>query len=124
MQAIPRSHWPVLILSALGALAALLVFAALLSVSGWRGLGHLAMLAFWLLGVVAGGFVAWKRARWPGALFILGGLGYFFSYMLSYPDNTDLLGTYYPLALFAAAPWCVAGVWLGVQDEAAADGMP
>jgi len=121
MQAIPRFLWPVLILTALGAIAALLVFAALLSVAGWRGFGHVAMLAFLLLAVAAGGLIVWKRASWPGALLILSGLGYFFSYMLTYADNTDLLGTYYPLALFAAAPWCVAGAWLGTHDDGATD---
>lgn len=99
-------------LAALGLVATLWVWGTLWANTGWRGWGHLAMLYF-ILQAVGATALALKGRAAAGALFVLSGLGYFFAFMLSYPNEAQVLGTVYPLALFSGTWWVVAGLWVG-----------
>ncbi|RMD61726.1 hypothetical protein D6833_07860, partial [Candidatus Parcubacteria bacterium] len=96
----------ILALAAAGALAGLIVLGTLLKTSGWHGWAHTVMV-YALIQGLAGVVPAWRGHAWAGALWISTGLGYFFAFMLGYAHDPVTLGTFYPLALWAATPWCV-----------------
>lgn len=103
-------------LGIVGTVFTLIMFLVLLNATGWKGSWHLGMALFIVLGGVGTWFVRSSLRHWSGLALIISGLGAFFSFMLSYADDPTMMGTNYPLVLFAIAPLCVAGLWLAVEQ--------
>lgn len=104
-----------------GTVFTLIMFLVLLNATGWKGSWQLVMALFIVLGGAATWFVRSSLRHWSGLALIISGLGAFFSFMLSYADDPTMMGTNYPLVLFAIAPLCVAGLWLAVEQTDDAD---
>lgn len=107
-----------------GTFLTLLMFVVLLNLSGWKGAGHLAMLLFALLGGGAAGLLLLGWRQWAALLLIVSGMGAFFSFMMAYTQDPSLMGTQYPLVLFAIAPLCISGVWVAVEQVTDEDEVP
>jgi len=105
----------------LGAVASAVMALILVGENGWNGPWDALMFLFVAV-AGAGVWMVYKLRPWSGLAFILGGVGTFFSFMLSYAQDPLTLGNMYPLVLFAVAPLCVAGVWLAVEDSEEEEG--
>lgn len=107
-----------------GTLLTLVMFVVLLNLSGWKGPWHLAMLLFALLGGAGAGLLWLGWRQWAALLLIASGMGAFFSFMLAYTQDPAIMGTQYPLVLFAIAPLCVSGLWVAVEQVTDEDEEP
>lgn len=110
--------------SLVGTVLTLIMFVVLLNLSGWKGAWHLAMLLFALLGGAGAGLLLLGWRQWAALLLISSGMGAFFSFMLAYTNDPGLMGTQYPLVLFAIAPLCISGLWVVVEQVTDEDEPP
>jgi len=102
-------------LGIIGTVFTLVMLILLVGDSQWNGLWHSIMLAFILVAGAATGLLL-KFREWSAMFLVLSGIGAFFSFMLAHTSDFTLLGTRFPLVLFAIAPLCIAGLWVAVEN--------
>ncbi len=102
-------------LGVIGTISTLVMLVSLVGASQWHELWHTMMLVFV---VIAGAATALtlKFREWSALFLIISGFGAFFSFMLAHTTDFTLLGTNFPLVLFAIAPLCIAGLWVAVEN--------
>ena len=102
-------------LSIIGTAATLVMLVSLVNASQWHEVWHTVMLVCILVAGAATGLLL-KFRQWSALFLILSGFGAFFSFMLAHASVHTLLGTNYPLVLFAIAPLCISGLWVAVEN--------
>jgi hypothetical protein len=110
-------------LAIVGVVLTLFVFIMLVSDTIWHPVWNSLMLASIVLAAAGTGLLKIFR-QWGAFALVVGGMGVFFSFLLAYADNIQVLGYQYPLVLFAMAPLCVSGIWVAVENISDEDDDP